>query len=113
MSNKEDFRDMEMARVNGQLEATKHYYAVLLAKNVSKVEDALKWAEEAIEDAGEFDKVQGDYLGGLQAKIRRTKDKKKAKQMEVLWEEGWKYLNQVQMCRDTFLRIRHQLKQVL
>lgn len=34
-----DFKEMEYTKMKGDLAAIKHYYAVLIAKNVSKVEE--------------------------------------------------------------------------
>lgn len=110
---KEDLREMEIARVKGQIEATKHYYAVLIAKSASKVEDAMKWADEGIERIDETLKKVEEELEVMRLKLKRTK----SKMNKIVLEQGINGLTMARGIRlshrETLLKIRHQLKQVI
>ena len=109
----EDFKEMEMARLKGQVEAIKHYYAILIAKNVSKVEEALTKADDEIISLDLSLEGSSEEIKTLGAKLKRTKSKTN----KVVLEQGIKWhllVTQIrQEHRETLLSIRHKLKQVV
>lgn len=55
--NNMDAKQIEIDHLKGKLEAIKHYYAVLIAKNVEKVEGATKTLESLYDEYDEDEEL--------------------------------------------------------
>lgn len=65
----------EVSRLKGTLEATKHYYAVLIAKNVAKVESVLERIKGYSHVENELSTSFTDEFVELDRKMKRAKSR--------------------------------------
>ena len=105
--------EIEVSRIKGTLEATKHYYAVLIAKNVEKVERILESTKEFTYLENELDTETTDEIIHLRNKAKRAKSKKlKDLYLEIAQLKQEKRENYVRY-RNHIAEIAKNLRQVL
>lgn len=104
---------MEINRLKGQIEATKHYYAILISKNVAKVEDAMKWADDSIDSLDLA--IKGIEEEILVLSRREKSARSNFKKALIASEVGLlsRLATYLRNNRTKFYNIHHSLKQVL
>lgn len=112
MKNKMD-NELEITRLKGTLEATKHYYAVLIAKNVEKVEKCVEKLEGYTEVDNEFGIEDTDEIIVLVKKANRAKVKKIKDLYLELAEAKRNAIREQARFSNRMVEIRNELKQVI
>jgi len=104
--------EFENNHLKGQLEAIKHYYAVLIAKNVTKVEEVIEKLNEEIKWLDDGIKTYSEKIIELNQKIKEVR-KIKRTSLEEKIELLENPLNILKKERQNYYELVNTLRQVL